>query len=65
LHRPGIVRLEHLKERGCGHAADCELLRAIQEAAAVDPAVHVVVEQVDELLREIRRLLSSDRLLFK
>ena len=53
MNRPSIVRPEHLKERRRGHAADRELLRTIQEAAAVDPAMHVLIKQVDELLREI------------
>jgi hypothetical protein len=46
LDRPGIIRLQHLQQRRRGHPADGEFLRAIEELAPADPAVHVSIEQV-------------------
>ena len=58
LDRPGVVRLEHLEQRLCGHAADGKLLRPVEERAAVDATMHVFIEQVEKFLREIRCFLS-------
>jgi hypothetical protein len=58
LHRPSIIRLEHLKERSRGHTTDGKFLCTIQKLAAADPAMHVSVEQVQELLREIRSFFA-------
>ena len=43
---------------GRGDAADSELGRAIQEASAVDAAVDVLVEEVQQLLIEVAGLLA-------
>ena len=51
--RLGELRVERLEQHHGRHAADGELARAIQEAAAVDVAVHVCVEQDQEFLVEI------------
>ena len=61
LLRPGVVGAEALPDRRGGQAADGELLRAIQEFAAVDVAVDILVEQVEQLLRVIGRFLSFHR----
>ena len=58
LLRPGVIGTEALPDRGSGQAADGEFLRAIQECAAVDIAVHVAVKKVQQLLRKIGRFLS-------
>jgi hypothetical protein len=61
LDRPGIVGLQHLKERGCGHPADGEFLGAVQERATADRAVYIAVEEVQQLLREIGCFFAVDR----
>jgi hypothetical protein len=47
-----------LEERGGGHAADGEFLRTIEKFAAADRAVHVSIEQIQQLSREIGCLLA-------
>jgi len=61
LDRPGVIRPQHLEERGGGQPADGEFLRAMQKPAAADRAMHVAVEQVQQPLREIRCRLSANR----
>jgi hypothetical protein len=58
LYGPSIIRSGHLEKCCRGHTADGKFLRTIQKLAAVDPAMRVSVEQVQELLREIRCFLS-------
>src|SRR5438093_24995 len=58
LLRPGVVRLEAFVDRDGGHAADRELLDALHELAAADVAVLVLMEDVEEFLRIIGRLLA-------
>ena len=59
LDRPGVVRLQHLEQRRGARPADGELLGACEERAPAHAAVHVDVEQVQQFLREVRRLLSA------
>ena len=47
-----------LENRGGRQPADGELRRAIQETAAADAAALVQMDDVHELLRIVRRLLS-------
>ena len=54
----GEARAERIEEHRGGHAADGVLGRALEEAAAVDVAVHVLVEEVQEFLVEIGRGLA-------
>src|ERR1019366_8494652 len=58
LLRERVVGPEALPKSQGGYAADRELLRAIEECTAVDLAVNVTVEQVQQLLRIIRRFFS-------
>jgi len=44
LNRQGVVRAEHLEERGRGHAADGKFLGAVDEFAPADTAMHVLVK---------------------
>jgi hypothetical protein len=50
-----LIRLQHLQQRRRGHPADGEFLRAIEELAPADPAVHVSIEQVSKALTELSR----------
>ena len=50
LGEPGVQGIE---QHGGGHAADRELRGAIEKAAAVDVAVHVGVEQDQQVLVEV------------
>src|SRR5581483_6981215 len=54
---PRVVRAQALPEGDRGQAADRELLRAIEELAPCDVAVLVLVEEVQQLLGIIGRLL--------
>jgi hypothetical protein len=49
----GEARAQRLEEHRGGHSADRELGRLLEETAAIDVAVHVLVEEVEELLIEI------------
>ena len=51
---PGVIGAQALPDGGGGDAADGEFLGAVQEVAAVDVAVDVPVEQVEQFLREVR-----------
>jgi hypothetical protein len=49
-------------EKRCGsNAADRKFFRSVQEMAAADPAMHIAIEQIQKLLRNIRRLLGERR----
>ena len=58
LLRPGVVRLQAFEEPGDRHSADGELAGAVEERAAIDVAVHVEVEEIEQLLRKVRGLPS-------
>ncbi len=58
LLRPGVVGAQALPNGGGGHAADGELLGAIQEIAPGDIAVDVAVEEVQQFLRVIGCFLA-------
>ncbi len=51
----GVLRAQHLEQGGGGQAADGELGGPVDEAAAVDLAVDVVVVEVEQFLVEILR----------
>src|SRR5262245_48674696 len=61
LDRPSVIRPEHLEQRRRGHTSDSELLRASEEFAPGNFPMHVKIEQVQKLLREIGCLLSFHR----
>ena len=50
--------LSDVEQHPGGHAADGELRRAIEKAAAIDGAVHVLVENQEQFLIEILRGLA-------
>jgi hypothetical protein len=52
------LRIQRVEKHGGRHAGHRELRRAIQKTSAVDRPVHVLVEEVQKLLIEIRRSLS-------
>src|SRR5207237_10539724 len=58
LLRPGVIRTEAFKQRSNGHAANCEPLGAIEEGAAIDIAMHVLVEQIQQFLWVIGGFLT-------
>ena len=59
--RPGVIRPQHLEQRRRREPADGEFLRAVAEIAAINVAVHVTVEEIEQFLRKIGRLLSFHR----
>ena len=61
LLRPGIIGRQALQDRDGGQPADRELRGAVQKGAAVDLAVLVLVEDVEQLLRVVRRLFALHR----
>ena len=63
LDRPGVIRPEHLEQRRRGHASDGELLGAGEKFAPGNFPMHVEVEQVQKLLREVRCFLSFHQVL--
>ena len=56
LFRQRVVGREHIQQGGGGEAAHGELGRLVEELPALDDAVHVLVEQVQQFLVEITRL---------
>src|SRR6185503_652759 len=58
---PRVVGPETFPDRRDGQPADRELRGAIEKVATGDVAVLVLVEQVEELLRILRRLLPLHR----
>jgi hypothetical protein len=58
LLRPCVVRLQALVERQRRHAADGVLLGAVEKVTARDLAMLVLVEEIQQLLRVVRRFLS-------
>ncbi len=55
---PGVVGTQALEDRRGGEAADGEFLRAIQKVAALDVAMDIEIEEVEQLLREVRRFFA-------
>jgi len=53
LYRPCVIRPQHLEQGGRGHASDRELFCAVKKFTAMNFAVHVEVEQVEEFLGEV------------
>ncbi len=53
LLRPRVVRPQHFKQGRGRHAADGKLLRALQKIAALNLAVDILVEQVEQFLRKV------------
>jgi len=58
LLRPCVVRPQRAEHRGGARAADREFGCAVKKLPAADLAVHVVVEDVEDFLREVARLHS-------
>ncbi len=58
LLRPGVIGTQALPDPHGRHAANREFLRAFQEIAALDFAVHIAVKQIQQLLRILARLPS-------
>jgi hypothetical protein len=52
----GEPRVEHVEQHRRRDAADGELAGALEEAAAIDVAVNILVEQIQQLLIEVARL---------
>src|SRR5262249_18335916 len=61
LDRPGVIGPEHLEQRSRRDPPDREFLRTVEKLAPVNFTVHVKVEQVQKLLREIGCFLSFHR----
>ena len=55
---PRVVRTQALEDRRNGEPARGEFLGAIQKVTAHDVAMDVAIEQVEQLLREVRRFLA-------
>jgi len=53
LLRPRVVRPQRLEQHRRRHAADGEGFRAVEERPAVDVAVLVEVEQIEQFLRKL------------
>ena len=58
LDRPGVVGPQHLEERARADAADGEFLRAVKEGASAHAAMHIEVEKIEQLLREVGCFLA-------
>ena len=56
LLRQRVVRREHIEQGGGGEAAYGELGRLVEKLPALDDAVHVLIEQIQQFLVEITRL---------
>ena len=54
----GELGAQRFQQARGGHAADGELRRALEEAAAVERAVHVRVEELEHLRVKIARCLT-------
>ena len=65
LLRLGELRAQRVEQHRGGHAADREPGRPVEEAAAVDVAVHVGVEQIEQLLVEVVGGLSLHGVLLR
>src|SRR5205823_4251750 len=61
LLRPRVVGPQRLEQRQRRHAADRELLGAIEKVAPRDVSMLVLMEEVQQFLRVIRRLLALHR----
>jgi hypothetical protein len=57
LDRPGVVGFEHLKKRRGRGACGRECLRPFQEGAAAHATIDIEVEEIEKLLRKVRRFL--------
>jgi hypothetical protein len=53
LLRRGERRTERVQQHACRDAANRELCRAVEESAAIDAAVDVLVEEIQQFLIEI------------
>jgi hypothetical protein len=59
LYRPSVIGPEHLDQGRRGHGRGGEFLRACQEFAPADAAMHIGIQQVEKFLRKVGGIFAS------
>ena len=61
LFRQGVIGREHIQQSGGGESPHGELGRLVEKLPALDDAVHVLIEQIQQFLIEITRFFTLHR----